>query len=131
MFKLLGSLFNWGSALQYAHTLRQDPEKRAKTKYFGAHSIGHTLAALCCGFFIWLALWCIQSGSVLLLITGIVFGLAGVVGIISSLFKSILYFILQITMNRKAFTWITLVILIIGIGGGAGLIAWLISTSGF
>lgn len=116
------SSINLGLKIADARTIKKDPEKRKKCKIFGISSIVYSIlmvamAALTMVFPLWL-----HSDNFVLLIVGIILGAVGFISTITFFVNSLIRFILQISINRKAITWIAMVVLIIAIAASVFLI---------
>lgn len=117
--KIINKIFTIGENIADARAIKKDPEKRPKCKKFGAKSIVYSIFAV--GFIALFILginW-ISSGNVGNIVIGFIFAIIGAICTLSCLINSIGHCILQISVNRKAISWIALLILLIGLAAAA------------
>lgn len=118
--KIIRKIFSIGSRIADARDIKKDPEKRLKSKKYGAMSILSSILSI--GFVALLSFalgWIFGGENLGRIIIGFVLAVIGALTAISSLFNSIGFCILQISINRKAISWIALLFLIIGIAACA------------
>ena len=90
---------------------RGDEERRRKCVRFGVSSIIFAILAVPFAFLAMLSIGWMKGDAALLAIFIIALLAVSIGGALIMLFNAILYFILQLTVNRKPVTWIALVFL--------------------
>lgn len=109
------NFLRFASHVQEAREIRRDYERRKHSKKFGAMSITFSIfavpfAALAALGVIWL-----QGQGALLYIFVIILIAGAVAGALIMLLNALLYWLLQLAINKQAITWVTLAFLIISI----------------
>lgn len=118
--KIIRKIFSIGSRISEAREIKKDPEKRLKSKKFGLMSIVSSILSIGFVALLFFALSQIFGGENLgQIILGIVLAVIGALTAVSSLLNSVGFCILQISINRKAISWIALIFLFIGIAACA------------
>lgn len=119
------TLFNLAFDIRRASEIRRDPERKSKSVRFGILAIVLAIIAVPFSLLMFPTFNVIASGGGLFtLIIAIILGLLGVALPVVLLLDSLFYMILQLSINRKAMTWIALVV-VVGALIAVGVIAYM------
>ncbi|MDE6399119.1 MAG: hypothetical protein K2L51_07345 [Clostridiales bacterium] len=119
------NLFRLLYAAAEAREIRGDAERRQRSKKFGIHSIVNALFAVPFGALTAVfPQWMRNSDTQLLFIFGVAIFIIGIAGMLILLVNAIAYFLLQLSLNRTAVTWVALVFLILSVAGCALVSLW-------
>ncbi len=122
--KIIKSIFKFGVNIADARTLHKDTEKKDKVVRYGIISIFNSILTVALvSLLVFGANMLFGQGGLGELIIGGILALIGIAGAITSLLNAIFYTILQFIVNKKAMSWIALVVLILAIGASV-IIAW-------
>lgn len=106
-------MFKWSLNVTKAQQIKKDPVKREKSVWFGVIASSCAFFAIFLGVLFGFCLIGIKSDSAL----GNIFGWIGVIvsalGWIGSVVESFMYWSLQLSINKKPFTWISLTLVIL------------------
>lgn len=121
------NLFRLLYAAADAREIRGDEQRRQTSKKYGVFSIVHALfalplAALMAVFPHWMS----DGDTRLLFIFGLMLFLIGIAGMLIMLVNAFVYFILQLSINRTAVTWVALAFLVLSVAGCALIAFWAI-----
>lgn len=106
-------------AHSFAQSAKRDPVQRVKSKRFGITSIIFSVLAVPFAALVYFSLSWLQGDGILLLIFLIALLAIGIVGMLLCVINAVGEWILQIYVNRRAVTRISLVFLLAGLGGCA------------
>ena len=119
------TLFNIAFDVRRARELRNDPERKEKSKRFGILAIVMAIIAIPFSLLMFPTANILASdGGIITLLVVFVLGLIGIVIPAVLLLDSLFYMILQLSINKKAISWISLVV-VIGAIIAVGVIAYL------
>ena len=107
------TLFNISFDVRRAGEIRRDPERKNKSVRFGVLAIILSIIAIPFSLLMFLTANVLASdGGLITLIIEFILGLLGIAIPVILLLDSLFYMILQLSINRKAMTWISLVVVI-------------------
>lgn len=116
MRSLLSALFNLSYDISRAKKIKENPEKREKSVRFAVVALACFIFAIPFCALLFLFINAIGSNNLIIIIGGVLFGLVlGIGGTVSLLFQGIKNFFLQLYINKKPITWITLGVMIVSI----------------
>lgn len=113
--KLLNAILNWTTTINKAKAIKADPEKQPKSKRFGIFAMIYGLLVIPFSALIYVFFLCLNTNSAIMTALGAVAGLAGVLGVIGYLIAAWKNWGLQIYINKKPITWISLAVIIASI----------------
>ena len=114
--------FGWLDVIARAHTAKQlPPEQRDKVSVFGIHAVIYAFVTAICACTLLLFKIGFDSGLVIGILILIVAFAFGVVGTLTFLSMTLVNWFCQLSVNRSAATWTTLVFVLIGIGLAVGI----------
>ncbi len=123
--------FNLSYDISNARRIRENPERRGKSIRFAISAIICSILAIPFSALIFLFVNSLKSNNMILIIFGIILGLClGVGGTLSLLIQAIKSFFLQLYINKKPITWVSLSILIISIISCLIIIVYTLSKNG-
>lgn len=123
--------FNLSYDISNARRIRENPERREKSIRFAISAIICSVLAIPFSALIFLFVNSLKSNNMILIIFGIILGLClGVGGTLSLLIQAIKSFFLQLYINKKPITWVSLSILIISIISCLIIIVYTLSKNG-
>lgn len=109
-------LFDLNYEIGRAKKIKESADKKETSVRYAVRSIISSILAIPFSALIFLFINSLNSNSVIIAIFGILLGLLiGIGGTVSFLLNSIKNFFLQLYINKKPVTWISLAILIISI----------------
>lgn len=101
----------WRRATQKAGEIKADAEKRQKSSKFAVSSI--ILSVISCALTAGLFLFPLtQDNVVMFILFGVLFGVGLTICGVINYVNAIHHFVLQLSINKKWFTWVALVVLI-------------------
>lgn len=111
--------WDWSRVIDRANYAKKDPEKRQKTKRFGIFAVIYAVLAAACACALLLfrylgKVWLVTSLLCISLAVGI-----GIVGTLVCLITTFVYWFCQLSINKRAVTWISLALIlaVLGFGG--------------
>lgn len=115
MFKIINAIFNWKLTLDKARKIKADPEKQPSSKRFGIFAIIYGLLIIPFSALIYVFFLCLNTNSVIMTALGAIAGLVGLLGTIGYLIAAWKNWGLQLYINKKPITWISLAVIIVSI----------------
>ena len=112
--KLLKFILQIFDVFSDAARIRQDEERRQKSVKFAVTAIAYSITLLvmvCLGAFI----FSLSDASGLLVIFVLIIGIAFIIGGLLSFIGALLRVIAQFTINRRAMSWIALIVFILSL----------------
>lgn len=110
------ALFDLNYEIGRARKIKESPEKKETSFRYAIRSIINSIVAIPFSALIFVFVQSLHSNSIIITIGGIIIGLfIGVGGTLSFLLNSIKNFFLQLYINKKPATWISLAVCIASI----------------
>lgn len=110
---ILNLIWDWSRIVERARQVKQDPEKRQKVVRFGVCAVIYAILTALCACALLLFQVGFDSGIVLgVLILILAIGIGGF-GTLISFITALIYWFCQLSVNRKAGTWITLILVLV------------------
>lgn len=106
-------IFKWNKSFLKAQQIKKDPTKRQKSIWFGVISSLCAFIGILFGVLFGFSLNGLESDNALANILGWIGLVVGVIGWIGLIIESFIYWSFQVSINKKPFTWISLVLIII------------------
>lgn len=101
----------WAMIIDRAHQMKQNPEKRQRVIRFGIWAMSFGILTLVCACALLLFQF-LGTGIFITIVSFIVaFGI-GVIGTLISFITAFIYWFCQLSLNRRAFTWISLAVML-------------------
>lgn len=105
-----------------AREIAADPERKSRSMRYGVFAIVMALCVPACALLIYFSLKGMSGEAALLLIFWIALLAIGIGGVLVFFVNSLAFWILQCCINRKAITWISLVVLLLSLAAAVYII---------
>lgn len=116
MLKVLGNMLNaflrMGMVIGYARDIKKDEERRKRCKRYGIAAILFAIFAIPFALLAGLCLQWLHGEGALLFIFIIPLMVISLVSIVACIMYGLFYWIVQLYVNKRAITWIALVIML-------------------
>lgn len=120
-----GNLFRMIYAFADAREIRKDEERRKSSVKYGIRAIVYAVFAIPFAFLIAVfPKWMSGGDTQLLFIFGIALFAIGIAGVLIFLLNATVFFFLQLSLNKRAVTWVALAFWLLSIAACAFIVVW-------